>query len=46
MKIARKNFSAAILCSKGRDGIIISLHRFSVMKDNNKNGDGIQCGTL
>ena len=35
--------SAVILCSEGQHGVIISLLKYTVMKDNNKNGGGIQC---
>ena len=45
MNIVRNNLSAVIFCSEGQHGVIISLLKCTVIKDNNKNGGGhgIQC---
>lgn len=43
MKIGRKHFGVLIFCSEGQHGVKISLHRWSLIKENNKKGGGIRC---
>ena len=43
MEIGRKHFGVVIFCSEGQHGVKISLHRWSLIKENNKNGGGIRC---
>lgn len=43
MEIGRKHFGVVIFCSEGQHGVKISLHRWSLIKENNKKGGGIRC---